>query len=404
MTTCHLCSTPLDAGILVGTTGRHGERFDTFACDRCGLLQTSPLPSDAELAAYYAGPYRATFKRDPVQGHPWGSPEAEALMDDGARQYATDIVATLGLGRDAHVAEIGAGDFRLSRMIAAHVDLVYAVEPGREYAAPDDANVLVFEGDLFEFACRGRELAPHEQYDALVSCHVLEHFREPLVALAAMRLLLRPGGRVWLEVPNAAQPYGCVDTHWLQRPHLYNFTAATLTLTLLRAGFEDVNVAEQGHVLLAYATHGERGEVSYDEAAARLVASWQRPVPTGAEVAAMLDEYRARWRRRSQRDRAADVLQRIRSGEHVDPRDVRDAVELLGQQSRVAAQIATQAIADACAIVELLDGEIAAAEQWSADPYWLGFFAGQAATAARASHAVGNAVNAWKLLETEGTR
>lgn len=399
MSTCHLCDAPLADGILVGTTGRHGEVFDTYACGRCGLVQTTPLPSDADLAAYYAGPYRATFTREPVNGHEWGTPEAERLMDEGAREYAAEIVAALGLGHDHDVLEVGCGDGRLAAALGAHCRIC-ALEADPEMAREAARRIpVVYPWTLAEYAS-----TEPLTFDAIVSCHVLEHFREPLVALSQMRLMLRPGGRVWLEVPNTWQPYNDLDAHYWQRPHLYNFTAHTLMLTMLRAGFSDVNVAEHGHVLLCYATSGDAQSCGYDEAHARVTAAWGQPPPTAEQVAAHLDGYRQRWHRRRRNDRAVEVLHRFREGEDVDLGELRDAFDVLGAQSHTAARIASRAIRDGAAVVEMLDGLIEAAEAWSPDPWQMGYLAGQAATAARVSHTLGNLVNAWKALEVEGTR
>lgn len=401
MSTCHLCDAPLADGILVGTTGRHGDVFDTVCCGRCALIQTTPLPSEADLAAYYSGEYRATFTREPVHGHEWGTPEAERLMDEGARQYAAEIAAALGLGYAHDVLEVGCGDGRLAAALSNHAR-VFAIEADDDMACEARGRVSapVLSTTLDRFA----DTREPGGFDAIVSCHVLEHFREPLVALAQMRLLLRPGGRVWLEVPNTWQPYNDLDRHFWQRPHLYNFTAHTLMMLMIRAGFSDVNVIEQGHVLLCYATSGDAQPCGYDEAHARVTTAWGQPPPTAEQVAAHLDGYRQRWHRRRRNDRAVDVLQRFRGGEDVDLRELRDAFDVLGAQSHTAARIASRAIRDGAAVVEMLDGLIEAAEAWSADPWQMGYLAGQAATAARVSHTLGNLVNAWKALEVEGTR
>lgn len=392
--TCHLCEAPLSEAITVGTTARHGEQMHTVACARCGLVQATPLPSEAELAAYYAGPYRATFKRAPVHGHEWGTPEAEALMDEGARTYAAEIAAAIGLRPESRVLEVGCGDGRLASMLAEHcgVEAIEAdVDMARESAA---RGVSVAVAPLALYAERAST-----RYDAIVSCHVLEHFRSPLEALAQMRSLLVPGGRLWLEVPNAERPYGDLDTHYWQRPHLYNFTPHTLALTLLRAGLDDVRIYEDGHVLYALATHGDREPVSYDAAAAR----HGRDVPTGAEVAAMLDGYRLRFAAAQRTERAVVTLQRFRDGEDVDAASLRDAVDLLGEQSVKAARIAEAALREGAALVRELDAQVLR-DDYHPDPWVRGYRAGEAATAARVSYALGRAWNSWKLAEVEAKR
>lgn len=395
MRACHLCGEPHKTAITVGATGRHDDTFETLACARCGLVQQAHIPSDDELGAYYSGPYRATFRRDPVHGHEWGTPEAEALMDEGARQYAVEIAERLGLTPGTLVLEVGCGDGRMAAALGAHAT-VEAIEADPDMAREAAARgVSVSVATLALYAERAST-----RYDAIVSCHVLEHFRSPLEALAQMRSLLMPGGRLWLEVPNAERPYGNLDTHYWQRPHLFNFTPHTLALTLLRAGLDDVRIYEDGHVLYALATHSDREPVSYDVAAAR----HGRDVPTGADVAAMLDGYRLRFAAAQRTERAVVTLQRFRNGEDVDAASLRDAVDLLGEQSAVAARIAEAALREGAALVRELDAQVSAGEERAADPWLRGYRAGEAAMAARASYALGRAWNGWKLAEVEGTR
>jgi SAM-dependent methyltransferase len=407
---CTLCGADLTDAITVATTGRHGDALTEVACAACGLVQRADMPSDAELSAYYAGPYREKFKREPVRVedgslHEWGTPEAERFIDENAAAYAAHIVATLGLTRDHFIVEVGGGDFRLSRALAKHTAYVTAIEPGREYRAPDDGNIIVYECTLDDFTSpdlfeTGPDILEWDPYDAVIACHVLEHFRDPLASLARMRRLLRPGSKLWIEVPNTDSPYGGLS-HYFQWPHLFNFTAHTLSLLLIRAGFDDVHIHDGGHVLLAYGTSGDTAPRSWPDALAHFRKTTGADVPPGADVAARLAAYEERWQVHQRKERAVRVLQAFRGGDdNVSLAELRDALNLLGEQSACAARMAQRAMMDGGAIVELCDAAIAEAEKYDADPWLLGFRAGEASCAARLSHAVGNSLNAMKMLET----
>jgi SAM-dependent methyltransferase len=398
---CHLCGTPLLQAITVCTVGRHGDPCREVCCNQCGLVQRANMPSDAELSAYYAGEYRAKFKREPVRVedgslHEWGTPEAERFLDENAADYAVHIVRTLGLTEDSDVLEVGCGDGRLASKLNQHA-LACAIEA--DPAMCDEAEsrgVHVLGASLSEYAS-----SPHSPCDAIVSCHVLEHFADPLAALAQMRSLLRVGGRVWIEVPNTDSPYGGLS-HYFQAPHLFNFTAHTLSLLLIRAGLDDVHIHDGGHILLAYATSGESEPRSWPDALAHFHKTTGADVPPGADVAARLAAYEERWQVHQRKERAVRVLQAFRAGEDVDMAELRDALNLLGEQSARAARMAQRAMLDGGAIVELCDAAIAGSDRYSADPYVLGMYAGEASMAARLSHAVGNSLNAMKMLETNG--
>jgi SAM-dependent methyltransferase len=404
MSLCHLCGTPLLQAITVCTVGRHGDFCHEVCCARCGLVQRAKMPSEAELSAYYAGPYREKFKREPVRVedgslHEWGTPEAERFLDENAADYAAHIVATLGL-HDALVLEVGCGDGRLARALhRAGTQRVHAVDADERMR--DEAwerGALVVGSSMGDVP-----IGPGiDGFDAAVSCHVLEHFADPLASLAQMRSLLRVGGKCWVEVPNVDRPYGSLE-YYFQWPHLYDFSAHTLSLLLIRAGFDDVHIHDGGHVLLAYGTSGESESRSWPDALARFRQTTGADVPTGADVAARLAAYEQRWQAHQRKERAVRVLQAFRGGDDsVSLAELRDALDLLGEQSARAARMAQRAMLDGGAIVELCDAAISGAERYSADPYVLGMYAGEASMAARLSHAVGNSLNAMKMIEVSG--
>jgi Methyltransferase domain len=76
--------------------------------------------------------------------------------------------------------------------------------------------------------------------DAVTMWDVLEHVPQPVAALAQVRGWLKPGGRLFLNVPNmesgAARLLG---PRWmlLLREHLWYFTPRTLGMALRAAGF-----------------------------------------------------------------------------------------------------------------------------------------------------------------------
>jgi SAM-dependent methyltransferase len=82
------------------------------------------------------------------------------------------------------------------------------------------------------FTCQPRELP--RQFDAITMVHSLEHFAEPVEILADLRPKLAPGGRLFVQVPNAAA--NAMDL--VVADHMSHFTPATLARLTTRAGFE----------------------------------------------------------------------------------------------------------------------------------------------------------------------
>ena len=82
---------------------------------------------------------------------------------------------------------------------------------------------------------------PHHHADLVISNHVLEHVLAPHDALAAMRLILRPGGKLVMNLP--------IDDWRYQRRvrlpdidhHLYTWTPQLIANLLRESGFERVS-------------------------------------------------------------------------------------------------------------------------------------------------------------------
>lgn len=82
-------------------------------------------------------------------------------------------------------------------------------------------------------------------FDVITGSHVIEHVHMPGAVLQACWRLLKPGGRLWLQTPNANSiGHAVFGPHWrgLEAPrHLVIFTAGSLTGAVQAAGFEDVS-------------------------------------------------------------------------------------------------------------------------------------------------------------------
>ena len=97
----------------------------------------------------------------------------------------------------------------------------------------------------------GLELDPGS-FDVVLCGDVVEHLRDPVAALARLRPLLRPGGRLVVSTPNIANwavRLSLLGGRWrytergiLDRTHTHLFTRATLREALERAGYEAVRI------------------------------------------------------------------------------------------------------------------------------------------------------------------
>ena len=366
--TCHLCTADLTAAPVVGTRDRDGVEIRRVQCETCGLVQADPMPSAEEIEAYYAGPYwrdrkPATLFTVTPSGRvetiePSDAERYEATLDVQTRDRMRALEA-LGLAHGARVLEVGCGDGRtLAAMLAAGWD-VHGIEPDEGKAAAARARVGAFRvshATLDRVDVTGPA-------DAVVSFHVVEHTRDPIGALVAMRRLLRPGGLVWLEVPDIDGAQQPLEGSWWQWAHLYDFSAHTLRAAMERAGLLDVEVHSSFAGLRAMGRHDPAVEPR------GYVPPGPHRSPLVAYIEAASPEIRAEW------DRYHAATHRLAS----KYRSARDMVGTMGDVLRARA-------------VELL-------EAWDPDPYIHGLKNGQGLALARLDATCGLMGNAMAMAE-----
>jgi 2-polyprenyl-3-methyl-5-hydroxy-6-metoxy-1,4-benzoquinol methylase len=122
------------------------------------------------------------------------------------------------------------------------------LDPGAAEVARGSCSGGVLVGDI-----ESMEL-PFEpaSFDAIVCGDLVEHLRDPGSALARLRPLLRPNGRLVLSTPNVANwamrlsllggRWRYTDRGILDRTHAHLFTRKTLTETVEAAGYRVVEL------------------------------------------------------------------------------------------------------------------------------------------------------------------
>ena len=89
-------------------------------------------------------------------------------------------------------------------------------------------------------------------FTGIVCSEVLEHVKDPLLALANINQMLEPGGYLLVTTLTAFPIHGFPDDYW-------RFTPSGLGLLLDRAGFPTVEVSGAGGVDFRLNDHGEPG-------------------------------------------------------------------------------------------------------------------------------------------------
>ncbi|MBW3600378.1 MAG: class I SAM-dependent methyltransferase [Planctomycetes bacterium] len=202
---------------LVGCKDRRGQPLTTVLCTTCGLISHEALPTDAELDAYYSRQYRIDY-----HGEFLPSPR-RVLRAWGVGQSILQRLRPFVRERD-RILEIGAG--------------IGCTVKSFEMAGYDAQGIEPHHG-FQEFArkhlgarvtrCTLADLPDREKFDVVLLVHVIEHFNHPRRELRRIVRLLNPGGRLYVECPNAEAPHAAPGKMF-HFAHVYNFTNRTLAM------------------------------------------------------------------------------------------------------------------------------------------------------------------------------
>jgi len=211
---------------MAGTQDRDGQPLRVVLCPACGLVWNDPRPGPGELIDYYREEYRRDYKNT-VEPRPRHTVRAARVA--GLRCAA--LVPSLDW--DDEVLDLGAGGGEVVYVLRRLGFRARGIEPNEGYArfARERLGVPVESGTWQDAGLAGASV------DAVTLFHVLEHLDGPLEALRLIRHWLRPGGLLWIEVPNI-ESVCQAPAHRFHRAHLYSFNTVTLAGLARRAGFE----------------------------------------------------------------------------------------------------------------------------------------------------------------------
>jgi SAM-dependent methyltransferase len=241
---CYCCGADGATPFIVGEddlTGKPG-RFSFVCCSRCRLVYQNPRLNVERIKDYYDDEYIAHRKKTN-----WGilTPLYRRAMDKLDRRKDQLVSKHIHLGRDSAVLDVGcgAGTFllRLRRLYGSRITGV------------DFKDLSMLPGfEEVEFHC-GLFYAQdwtERRFDLITMWHFLEHDYDPPRTLRLAASLLKPEGRLAIEVPRLdCLSFRLYGERWpgLQAPqHTVLFSKDTFLRCLGEAGLEVVEYLSYG--------------------------------------------------------------------------------------------------------------------------------------------------------------
>jgi 2-polyprenyl-3-methyl-5-hydroxy-6-metoxy-1,4-benzoquinol methylase len=208
--------------------------FVYYRCSNCGLVSSAPIPTAEQIQAHYKSKFASgnyeTARRYAV---PYRRVH---------RQLANFVDPTPG----DRILDVGCFTGELLSLLAARGADVYGLElqPEAVEIANERLAGRVYQADVFGTSF------PKGPYDVVTMMGFIEHVTEPTAFLDRANVLLKQGGRLVLETPDAGSFVArLAGAHWpplAPIEHIHLFSRRALRIVLAQSGFR--NIRFRAHV------------------------------------------------------------------------------------------------------------------------------------------------------------
>ena len=207
------------------------------ACDACGMVFASPMPTDGALAEYNAQYFNNAHGGVALDPLTLAFHSAiNRLRVSHVEKYVRERQI-----RIERVLEIGPGGGHFARHWLAR-------NPGTSYHAIESDATCHPQLHTLGVSLHA---SPHEVplkpgMDLVVLSHVLEHMVAPAKFLGELSALLSPGGALFIEVPCQDWQHKAED-----EPHLLFFDMAPMQVLLEQLGYSQLRLSYHGREIAA---------------------------------------------------------------------------------------------------------------------------------------------------------
>lgn len=233
---CPACGSPDFRPLIRGTDRLYGTTsrlFEVVECGRCRLMRLFPWPSPSELKTYYPDHYWFDAEED-----------ASGRLADAYRRFVlADHVRFVARAlreceANGPVLDVGCGGGLFLKSLGGYDVPVFGLDVAVSAAG------VAWNRNGVPTVCASLSAPPFaaETFSLVTMFHVLEHLYDPPAYVEEAKRLLKPGGHLVVQVPNAAcWQFLLFADHWngVDVPrHLIHFKARDLHALLEDCGFE----------------------------------------------------------------------------------------------------------------------------------------------------------------------
>lgn len=236
-TVCPHCG-PSPSSILF-TKGDLTRDITNVICHTCGLVYIWPRPLDHSFSEYQgssgqgSGHHHAT--REEIE-------KKISSSDKKIKSTVADFLATY-LKPNMHALDVGAGLGVLLSILRERFSIVpRGIELNHRdvVLAQELFNIPQFEGTLAQFAT-----STNETFDLITLHHTFEHFLDPRAELRNLKKLLKPGGILYIAVPNILNIKKRPDIFFIYG-HACTYSPYSLSRMLTSEGFAIISYNKKG--------------------------------------------------------------------------------------------------------------------------------------------------------------
>jgi len=226
---CPVCGHVRAQDWLRGPDRFHGreEKYTLVRCPACSLVWLSHPPKPAEMHLHYTDAYHKLIS---------------AAGENSPTRWKDRKAALTQCKKSGALLDLGCSSGSFLAFMQSESWKLYGVEMSAEGArtAEEQSKAQVFVGDILDAPF------PRESFDVITCFDVLEHLYEPRRVMARISEWLKPGGVIYVLVPNVnsaeARVFGSY-WHGLELPrHLFHYSPASLKFLAESAGLREVSL------------------------------------------------------------------------------------------------------------------------------------------------------------------